>query len=191
MSSLLFATKAASFRELLLLYHTMVPFLYSDSHVAPTVEHVVPQRVLRECTGSKSRAIQDPYNLFLATKRINSVRSDYPFLLPTAGELSELRGAPSFAKDFRKVGKDSYVSHKKRLFIPRHQDYGIICRSVLHCSREYGVDCSAVVNGGENVVRKWAETPMNKKEQTHNILALYWNFSAQGIPFDQGGWRKL
>lgn len=175
MSQIAFATKIVEFRELLLLYQAMVPFLYSDSQVSPTIEHIVPQRLLREKHGKNTFALNDPYNLCLTTRRANSLRSDYPFLLPTAACLSALRAQPSFETDFRKVGKDSYVSHKRRIFIPRLQDYSLICRATLHCHNKYNIAYDSVVCGGKPVVNYWAKKPTTEKEQFQNVLALYWS----------------
>lgn len=187
-TGLLFASKSSTFRELLLVYQALVPFLYTENQASPSLEHVVPQRVLRHARLGKD-ALRDPYNLFLTSKHANSRRSDYPFLLPTPVDLSRICSHPVFPKEFTRVGHGSYVSHKRRLFIPRFTDYGVIARCVLRCNKTYGIDCEEVVYGGKKVASRWALlSPVTKAEKVHNILAQYWEFASKGIIRKEGWW---
>lgn len=170
-------TLSMSFKRLLLRHQTRVPVLYTEQMSSLSLEHVVPCRVLKQHTSDKNQtALQDPYNLFLTTKALNSVRSDYPFFLPSNSQRSILAYSSLFQKHFDVIGPNIYVSHSLKIFVPRVQDYSTICRSVLHCARVYGIQEHSVVLGGKPVVQYWASRAPTKKELKHERLAYIWLF---------------
>jgi len=163
------------FRDILIVYHAIVPFLYTNNcKHALSIEHVVPVRILKKIGQGKEAAIVDPYNLHLTTQKYNSLRSDYIFFLPGKTLRESLEKDSHFVKTFKDAGSGCLISHKFRVFVPRLQDYAIISRSALHCQKKYGIDCKQVVLGGEGVAHFWANKPLDGREKVHHTLAKFW-----------------
>ena len=115
-----------------------------------SLEHVVPQSILRSYG---KETVCDPYNLHVASRSCNNMRSNYRFLLRDTGE------------------SDSRVYHSARLFVPRPVDWGPIVRAVMYCHTRYGIDCEAVVVGGLPVVSHYCSVlPYSAQEISHAIL---------------------
>lgn len=71
-----------------------------------TIEHVLPVSKIPR------RAINDPFNLFVISRTINSFRSNYRF----GGEIDEIHSCPH---QFQEIGK-CYRSTGKKIFYPRY-----------------------------------------------------------------------
>ena len=163
--------RPASFKDLLLRYKDVSPFLYSKCRLAPNLEHVVPVSVLKKHVPPPllTRAVQDPNNLFLAHSISNQKRSNYRFLLHPRPVTGEVPGG------FQCVGSECYISHNDRLFIPRMLDCYTIARSVQYCHGKYKIPYEDVVFGGKDVVDAWLTGSKSKEERVHALLVDFYN----------------
>ena len=147
-----------------------LPRLYTNHAGGYSLEHVVPRSLLKQAIlkgsvhGKKPWEVEmDPFNLHVASRKHNNLRSNYRFLLPSQS------GYNYSGNGFTDVGGGNYVNHEERLFIPRPNDWGPIVRSVLHCHTVYNVDCSLVIVGGLSSVEHYCKFLYPTPKEIHHL----------------------
>lgn len=119
-----------------------------------SIEHIFPKCYLYK------EHHNDIHNLFLADKYINNQRSNFKF---TDYDISN-------DKYWIKLS-NNYVNPTKRLFIPYNESRGIIARSIMYMSFEYGYQYKKIIN--ENLLIEWClKYRPTEKEKFHNEFAF-------------------
>ena len=118
-----------------------MPILYAKT-TKINIEHIYPKSYLYK------EHYHEIHNIYAASSKYNSLRSNYKFDIGNGNET---------------------INHKKKIFIPRKEDRGIIARSILFMKIHYNYSINNVALN-EDLLYNWNKKYKPcKKEIFHNI----------------------
>lgn len=136
-----------------------MPMVYGNNKLKDnsiSIEHIFPKSFLYK------EHHNDIHNLFLADRYINNKRSNFKF--------TDDNSLLNDKKNWIKLS-NNYINPIKRLFVPYNESKGIIARSILYMSFEYGYQYSKIIN--ETILIEWClKYRPTEHEKFHNEFAF-------------------
>lgn len=123
----------------------------------PNLEHIVPKSVLRQLGAQYSEAAEDLHNIFLTSKRINQIRSNYRFSDLPDMFLRRTKIKKVDKECWLEIGCGMLINHRQKIFVPNQgPDKGIIARAILYMlSRFPQLHADDIIKGGMSTLLLW------------------------------------